>query len=41
MLDVLDDEEVFWHQQCYNPHARQWTYQCVLHYRNTVVFQEK
>ena len=38
MLDVLTDEDlesevfevdkaVFWHQQCYNPHARQWTYQ--------------
>ena len=26
MLDVLDDEQVFWQQQCYNPHARQWTY---------------
>ncbi|NBX18291.1 MAG: hypothetical protein EBR09_13085 [Proteobacteria bacterium] len=27
MLDVLEDEELFWQQQCYNPHARQWTYQ--------------
>jgi hypothetical protein len=37
MLDVLADDEdteefevdkeVFWHQQCYNPHARQWMHQ--------------
>ena len=38
MLDVLTDEDlesevfevdrsVFWHQQCYNPHARQWMHQ--------------
>lgn len=38
MLDVLADEDLesevfevdraaFWHQQCYNPHARQWTHQ--------------
>jgi hypothetical protein len=38
MLGVLTDEDwesevfevdkaVFWHQQCYNPHARQWMHQ--------------